>query len=212
MILQALQEVYKANDEQQTMMPSTPARKELLRQKPGAKDLFTSAAPFQGDADLGERARERLHLWQVEYASGLVESGLADWLRGRPLLAVVGDALVLHGGIPLALLQRVAEQQRLQLELAGGEADGAAALGDLAAALDAASNQAFARVRTQGISTTTYLVPGCVSERRFACDVRAGAASGATARSLGLSRPTLSSTASIPRRYSAATRCATATI
>ena len=81
--------------------------------------------------------RERLRSWQQEYAAGLVESGLADWLRQRPLVvspttqhaplpsrpatpalgpcvtrlrrqAVVGDALVVHGGIPLPTLERLA--------------------------------------------------------------------------------------------------------
>lgn len=140
-LLTALQEVYKGNDEARTMMPSTLERVEFLRrQKAGSKDIFTSVKPFKEDEALGERTRERLHQWQVEYARGLIDSGLADWLKRRPLVTVVGDALVLHGGLPLALLQRVAEQQRKQLELEGGGAEG-----DLAAALDAAANQAFFR-------------------------------------------------------------------
>lgn len=130
-LLHALQSVYKNGAERRTMMPSTPLRREHHAAK-GAKDLFEVAKPFRDDADLAERARARLHEWQTEYSAGLVSSGLADWLARRPLVAIVGDALVLHGGIPLKLLQRVgrlAQQRGVSL----------------AEALDAESNRAFTR-------------------------------------------------------------------
>lgn len=130
-VLRALQSVYINRAEHKTMMPSTPLRRTYHADK-GAKDLFETAEPFRTDNSLAERARERLHQWQSEYAAGLVSSGLADWLRRRPLVAIVGDALVLHGGLPLSLLRRagkLAEQRGTSL----------------ADVLDAETNQAFAR-------------------------------------------------------------------
>ena len=130
-VLRGLQSVYKDGAERRTMMAPTPLRRKHHADK-GAKDLFEVAEPFVGDESLTERARARLHQWQSEYAAGLVSSGLADSLRRRPLVAIVGDALVVHGGIPLSLLRRVgklAEQRGLRL----------------AEALDDQTNQAFAR-------------------------------------------------------------------
>ncbi len=130
-VLRGLQAVYKTGAESRTMMPSTPVRRKHHIDK-GARDLFEVAEPFRGDEKLAERARARLHQWQSEYATGLISSGLADWLQRRPLVAIVGDALVLHGGISLSLLRRVgklAEQRG----------------SSLAEVLDAEANQAFAR-------------------------------------------------------------------
>lgn len=130
-VLRGLQSVYKDGAEQRTMMAPTPLRRKHHADR-GAKDMFEVAEPFVGDESLAERARTRLHQWQSEYAAGLVSSGLADWLRRRPLVAIVGDALVVHGGIPLSLLRRVgklAEQRGLSL----------------AEVLDDQANQAFAR-------------------------------------------------------------------
>ena len=59
----------------------------------GRRSLWEAFEP--ADA---KRIRARLETWQVEYAKGLEETGLVDFLRARPLVAVVGDALVVHGG------------------------------------------------------------------------------------------------------------------
>lgn len=130
-ILRALQSTYANGAESRTMMPSTPLRRKYHANK-GREDLFEVTEPFRGDASLAERARTRLHQWQSEYAAGLLSSGLADWLQRRPLIAIVGDALIVHGGIPLTLLRRVgmlAEQRGISLP----------------EALDAETNQAFKR-------------------------------------------------------------------
>lgn len=62
-------------------------------------DIFKTIAPFDSDAELAKRARERLGTWRSEYAQGLFDSGLLQWMTSQPLVAVVGDALVVHGGL-----------------------------------------------------------------------------------------------------------------
>jgi len=53
--------------------------------------------------------RERLGLWQKEYRVGLHDTGAIGFLRARPLVAVVGDALVVHGGLPPEHVDAAAE-------------------------------------------------------------------------------------------------------
>lgn len=63
------------------------------------RDLFEIVPPFDRNVTLKERAVERLNLWRQEYARGLYESGLLQWMTQQPLVAIVGDALVVHGGV-----------------------------------------------------------------------------------------------------------------
>jgi hypothetical protein len=62
-------------------------------------DIFHSISPFEQNAELGKRAQERLGTWRAEYAQGLFSSGLLKWMTSQPLVAIVGDALVVHGGV-----------------------------------------------------------------------------------------------------------------
>ena len=48
---------------------------------------------------LREKAVTRLDTWRKEYARGLFDSGLLEWMASQPLVAIVGDALVVHGGV-----------------------------------------------------------------------------------------------------------------
>mmetsp|Transcript_23825 Transcript_23825/g.34813 ORF Transcript_23825/g.34813 Transcript_23825/m.34813 type:complete len:521 (-) Transcript_23825:177-1739(-) len=73
----------------------------------GSDDMFCHVMPFQRNPALAERARERLRTWRKEYAIGMVDSGLVDWLTRRPLVAQVGDTLLMHGGINPAYLEIV---------------------------------------------------------------------------------------------------------
>jgi len=43
----------------------------------------------------------------MEYAMGLLDSGLLRWLGQLPVVAVIGDALVMHGGLSLQVLDYV---------------------------------------------------------------------------------------------------------
>jgi hypothetical protein len=63
------------------------------------QDLFELVPPFDRNVTLKERAIERLNLWRQEYARGLYDSGLMQWMTQQPLVAIVGDALVVHGGV-----------------------------------------------------------------------------------------------------------------
>jgi len=77
----------------------------------GSKTFNNSSSP---DATLSARARARYALWLSEYAAGLVSSGLADWLAQRPLVAAVGDALVVHAGLPFEWLQLVLDGEDVE--------------------------------------------------------------------------------------------------
>lgn len=82
-------------------------------------DLFTSVPPFLNDNDLANRARGRLMTWRNEYAKGLYDAGLLHWMVELPLLALVGDALLVHGGLAPNIahyVQRVAEQKGESVE------------------------------------------------------------------------------------------------
>jgi hypothetical protein len=48
---------------------------------------------------LRERAVDRLDTWRKEYAQGLFESGILEWMTNQPVVAIVADALVVHGGV-----------------------------------------------------------------------------------------------------------------
>lgn len=62
------------------------------------RSLFEVAPKFRDDPSFASKVRERLGLWQAEYAAELKTSGLLDFLRRRPFVGVVGDAVVVHGG------------------------------------------------------------------------------------------------------------------
>jgi hypothetical protein len=56
---------------------------------------------------LQHRAKKRLEIWRKQYAEGLYQSGLLAWLIKQPLVAQVGDALVVHGGVSENLIKYI---------------------------------------------------------------------------------------------------------
>jgi hypothetical protein len=62
-------------------------------------DLFEKVPPFDTNVTLRERAVDRLDTWRKEYAQGLFESGILEWMTYQPVVAIVADALVVHGGV-----------------------------------------------------------------------------------------------------------------
>mmetsp|Transcript_3888 Transcript_3888/g.4449 ORF Transcript_3888/g.4449 Transcript_3888/m.4449 type:complete len:479 (+) Transcript_3888:90-1526(+) len=70
----------------------------------GSIDLLTSIPPFYNNVKLSKRARERLNTWRNEYSQGLLDAGLLHWMAKQPLIAIVGDALLVHGGLALNIL------------------------------------------------------------------------------------------------------------
>jgi len=67
-------------------------------------DLFTNISPFKEDEEFRKKAQARLGTWRAEYAQGLFDSGLLSWLTKQPLVAVVADAIVVHGGLSTRLV------------------------------------------------------------------------------------------------------------
>lgn len=86
---------------------------------PTMHEIFASIK----DRSLGARAEARFNLWHAEWATGLIESGLGAWLACRPLVAVVGDALIVHAGIPLKVLQRALKAEASHPENSGADAE-----------------------------------------------------------------------------------------
>jgi len=84
-------------------------------------DLFSSASPFADNSELAARARVRVQEWKMEYAMGVLDSGLLRWLGQLPVVAVIGDALVTHVGLSLQVLDYV-KQYAKQEGIAIGEA------------------------------------------------------------------------------------------
>jgi len=85
----------------------------------GNADLFTSVPPFLNDEDLANKARERLLTWRNEYAQGLYDTGLLHWMVEQPLLALVGDTLLVHGGLGqniVSYAQKVGDKKGLSVE------------------------------------------------------------------------------------------------
>ncbi len=76
------------------------------------KDLFTSINPFRGNEELANKARERLRTWRVEYMNGLHKAGLLHWLIEQPVIAIVGDALLVHGGLSQGIINYVARNAK----------------------------------------------------------------------------------------------------
>ncbi len=73
------------------------------------EDLFTTVHPFKDDPELSKKARERLRTWRVEYMNGLYNDGLLHWLIEQPVVAVVGDTLLAHGGVAQGIMNYVAK-------------------------------------------------------------------------------------------------------
>ena len=67
-------------------------------------DMFLQIPPFDKNITLRERAVDRLDTWRQEYAQGLFDSGLLKWMTSQPVVAIVADALVVHGGVSERLL------------------------------------------------------------------------------------------------------------
>lgn len=106
--LSALQSIYY-NNLQSTVLMCAPKSS----CKPSQKDMFSITPPFDKDSELAERARNRIEQWRREYAQGLLDSGLLGWMARQPLVAIVGDALVVHGGVSrqvVNFVNQVAEQ------------------------------------------------------------------------------------------------------
>jgi hypothetical protein len=81
-------------------------------------DLFEKVPPFDTNVTLRERAVKRLTTWREEYAQGLFDSGLLKWMTNQPLVAIVGDALVVHAGVSDRLvnyLENVAKQKSISV-------------------------------------------------------------------------------------------------
>ena len=67
-------------------------------------DMFLQIPPFDKNVTLRERAVDRLDTWRHEYAQGLFDSGLLKWMTNQPIVAIVADALIVHGGVSARLL------------------------------------------------------------------------------------------------------------
>jgi hypothetical protein len=81
-------------------------------------DLFEKVPPFDMNITLRERAVKRLTTWREEYAQGLFDSGLLKWMTNQPLVAIVGDALVVHGGVSdrvMNYLESLAKQKSISV-------------------------------------------------------------------------------------------------
>lgn len=99
-IHKALQLVYAG--EQRNVYACVPP---LSKCKSYHLDLFTDFPPFNSDLFLADRARHRIAQWREEYANGMAQSGLLKWLGSRPAVAIIADALVVHGGISPLVMQ-----------------------------------------------------------------------------------------------------------
>jgi len=71
-----------------------------LEGKMMVEHVLEHVPPFTENATLKQKVAARLETWEREYAQGLVDSKLAHWLAQLPIVAVVGDALLVHGGVP----------------------------------------------------------------------------------------------------------------
>lgn len=81
-------------------------------------DIFHIIEPYESNQELAKKAKDRLTTWRAEYAQGLYDSGLLKWMTEQPLVAIVGDALIVHGGISkqvINFLAAVAEREGLSV-------------------------------------------------------------------------------------------------
>jgi hypothetical protein len=91
-ILSALSYIYDRNLQGDLHMCAPHCEKDQV-------DLFEKVPPFKQNLTLRERAVDRLDTWRKEYAQGLFDSGLLSWMTRQPIVAIVGDALIVHGGV-----------------------------------------------------------------------------------------------------------------
>ncbi|EGB07869.1 expressed protein [Aureococcus anophagefferens] len=96
-LLESLLFVYETRATRKVLVPTPSAPAPAGR---GRVSLFDVAPRFRDDGALAAKVAGRLDEWRVDYAAGLRDSGLVDFLRARPVVAIVGDALVVHGGLP----------------------------------------------------------------------------------------------------------------
>lgn len=75
-------------------------------------DIFTAVQPFSKNKELADKARERLTTWRNEYMNGLFESGLLQWMIEQPLLAIVGDTLLVHGGVAPGIINYISNKAK----------------------------------------------------------------------------------------------------
>jgi hypothetical protein len=88
-------------------------------QNADSADLFISAPPFLKNQELATKARERLTTWRNEYMKGLYDSGLLNWMIEQPIVAVVGDSLVVHGGLApnvISYIAKVGKEKEMSVE------------------------------------------------------------------------------------------------
>jgi hypothetical protein len=75
-------------------------------------DIFAAVPPFSKNKELADKARERLTIWRNEYMNGLYESGLLQWMIEQPLLAIVGDTLLCHGGVAPGIINYISNKAK----------------------------------------------------------------------------------------------------
>jgi hypothetical protein len=80
-------------------------------------NMFDIIPPFNNNHTLKERVLERLETWRNEYAYGLYDSDILQWMTQQPIVAVVGDALIVHGGVSAKIITYLdSSQTRTTLE------------------------------------------------------------------------------------------------
>jgi predicted MPP superfamily phosphohydrolase len=80
-------------------------------------NMFDIIPPFNTNHTLKERVLERLQTWRNEYAYGLYDSNILQWMTQQPIVAVVGDALIVHGGVSAKIITYLDSlQTRITLE------------------------------------------------------------------------------------------------
>lgn len=80
----------------------------------GDSDLTLDQVVKMHNESLSDLVKVRIHKWQQAYLAGVAPlSPLGQWLGSLPLVARVGDALLVHGGIPPKLLQGISSLESL---------------------------------------------------------------------------------------------------
>mmetsp|Transcript_15662 Transcript_15662/g.23728 ORF Transcript_15662/g.23728 Transcript_15662/m.23728 type:complete len:461 (-) Transcript_15662:1-1383(-) len=111
-IATALQSVYDEGQEGSVRLCAPSCTQE----DDSSRDIFSSVSPFTENISLRNRTQERLTTWRKEYAQGLFDSGILHWMTKQPLIAIVGDALVMHGGVSnevIAYLESIATRNEM---------------------------------------------------------------------------------------------------
>jgi len=103
-LFEALQAVYQNRAESHVFMQ--PLHGEAARFWSG-QALDEVAEPLKSNRTLSRLVKDRLRLWGEAQSSGLRESGLASWLTTLPLVARVGDAVIVHGGLQEGVVRGV---------------------------------------------------------------------------------------------------------